>query len=35
MNFDVKPCVNNKEPCGLTLRARTKYIVKVPTNYKG
>ena len=35
VNFDVKPCVNKTEPCRLTLRARTKNIVNVPTNYKG
>ena len=35
VNFDVKPCVNNTEPCRLTLKARTENIVNIPTNYKG
>ena len=35
MNFDVKPCVTNTEPCRLTLKARTENIVNIPTNYKG
>ena len=35
VNFDLKPCINETEPCRLTLRARTQNIVIVPNNYKG
>jgi hypothetical protein len=35
VNFGPKPTANKTEPCRLTLRARTKMIVRVPTSYKG
>jgi len=34
VNFEEKPCVGETEPCRLTLKAISEYIVNVPTNYK-
>jgi hypothetical protein len=35
VNFDPKPSVNKREPCRITLKARTENIVGVPTTSKG